>query len=363
MKKVIYIGLNGYAGSGKDTVAKMLSHILNYSFTDKQSAWESFKRNFDVTATATYPQNTLSNKCVCIAFADQLKELCANIFQIDVEAFYYKKETAWICINKDFEFTQVKPNKDHIVTAQEYTGNIDRFQNTNERFYMSIREVLVYVGTYMLQVNIGKNIFCNIVQKKIAQMPNLEYVICTDVRFLHEFDFVKKNNGIMINISRDGIKQLDNVAEHDLDEQDDFDFFLENNSDYYELFNQVWEMVYENAIFKNVCLNLYTHDGSDNYLMLREAHELFRQRDEDDNNEHVKSIYVWQLVTEYGTYRVGHDNGSIVYVDPSGGPMISVGDKLSYISDSANVMNKYLTVRKIYIDTITGYTMIETDDQ
>ena len=41
MKRVLYIGLNGYAGSGKDTVAKMLSHILNYSFSDKESAWDS----------------------------------------------------------------------------------------------------------------------------------------------------------------------------------------------------------------------------------------------------------------------------------------------------------------------------------
>ena len=29
MNKFLYIGLNGYAGSGKDTVAKMLHHILN----------------------------------------------------------------------------------------------------------------------------------------------------------------------------------------------------------------------------------------------------------------------------------------------------------------------------------------------
>jgi shikimate kinase len=55
MKRILYIGLNGYAGSGKDTVAKMLSHILNYSFSDKESAWDSFKRNFNPEETATFP--------------------------------------------------------------------------------------------------------------------------------------------------------------------------------------------------------------------------------------------------------------------------------------------------------------------
>ena len=35
--KLLYIGLNGFAGSGKDTVAKLLSVMLN-------NKWESFKQ-------------------------------------------------------------------------------------------------------------------------------------------------------------------------------------------------------------------------------------------------------------------------------------------------------------------------------
>lgn len=347
MKRTLYIGLNGYAGSGKDTVAKMISHILNYSFSDKESAWDSFKRSFNPEETATFPPNMLSNKCMCIAFADQLKDICSDMFQVPVEYFYTSKSSSWICINKGFEFTKDKPERSHILSAKDYYVGIDMYQNSNDKYYMSLREILVYVGTYVLQASISKNIFLNVVEKKIKQRTGLEYTICTDVRFIHEFDFIRKHNGVMINITRDGIQQLDNVAEHDLDEEDDFDFTIENNSDYESLFYQVWEMIHSNIIFKNISVSLSSHDGSDNYMILREDKNKYRG-------------YVWQLISEYGTSRVGHDNGNIIYVDPSGGPMINVGDYLNHISNISNILNEYHKISKIYWDTETGYLIVET---
>lgn len=348
MKRTLYIGLNGYAGSGKDTVAKMMSHILNYEFQDKETAWNSFKSSFNPEETATFPPNKLASKCICIAFADQLKEICGNMFHIPVEYFYTSKSTAWICINKGFELTREKPEPSSLLTAKDYCSGIDMYQNSNDKYYMSLREILVYVGTYVLQQSISKNIFLNVVEKKIKNRVGLEYAICTDVRFMHEFDFIRKNNGIMINIVRNGIQQLDNVAEHDLDEEDDFDFTIENNSDYESLFYQVWNMINNNIVFDNISIQLYTHDGSDNYMRLKES----------SNRYHG---YIWNLMSEYGTSRVGHDNGNIVYVDPSGGPMINVNDKLNNLSDISSVLNEYHIVKKIYWDEISGYLTIETN--
>lgn len=348
MKRTLYIGLNGYAGSGKDTVAKMMSHILNYGFSDKESAWESFKRTFNPEDTATFPPNKLASKCMCIAFADQLKEICSDMFQVPVEYFYTSKSTSWICINKGFELTREKPDPSHILTAKDYCSGIDMYQNSDDKYYMSLREILVYVGTYVLQINISKKIFLNVVEKKIKNRVGLEYAICTDVRFMHEFDFIRKNNGIMVNIVRDGIQQLDNVAEHDLDEEDDFDFTIENNSDYESLFYQVWDMINDNICFDNISIRLCSHDGSDNYMTLKDT----------PNQYHG---YIWNLMSEYGTSRVGHDNGNIVYVDPSGGPMISIGDKLNDLSDISNILNEWHVVKKIYWDTMSGYLTIETE--
>ena len=61
---------------------------------------------------------------------------------------------------------------------------------------------------------------------------------------------------------------LNNVAEHDLDDEENFDFTIENNSDYESLFYQVWDMINENVRFKNITINLYSHDCSDNFMVL-----------------------------------------------------------------------------------------------
>ena len=217
---------------------------------------------------------------------------------------------------------------------------------------MSLREILVYVGTYVLQNSISKRIFTNVVEKKINQRTNLEYAICTDVRFLHEFDFIRKHQGVMINIVRDGITQLNNVAEHDLDDEENFDFTIENNSDYESLFYQVWDMINENVRFKNITINLYSHDCSDNFMVLEETPV---------NDTYRNHGYIWYLVSEYGASRVAHDNGQIVFIDPSGGPMIEVGTLLNQYSDISNILNEYHKVKKIWFDTITGRPMIETE--
>lgn len=350
--KLLYIGLNGYAGAGKDTVAKMIAYILNYhvaynrNLSDVTSAYDAFMYRFNPDESATENENYSLNS-YSIAFADQLKEVCSKIMYIPLDYFYHNKGNSWVCINKGFEFTESKPEQSQIITASDYYYGKDSYLHNNDKFYMSLRELLVYVGTYVLQDTLGKNVFINIVNKKIQEKNAkrcIDYVICTDVRFLHEFDYIKKNNGIMINIVRDSVEQMSNVAEHDLDDQDDFDYTIENNGDYEDLFTQVWNMIMDNVEFQNRVIPLASHDGSDNYLVLKKEEGDFKR---------------WTLMSEYGTCRTGHDNGSIVFIDPSGGPMIEVGGYLHDLSDRYNHLDKVI---KIWFDEESGKPMIETKD-
>ncbi len=353
-KKLLYIGLNGYAGAGKDTVAKMISYILNNDKTQSMSVdkcYELFMKQFTPTDPATI-NNQVDIHCTCIAFADQLKYICAAMFGIDVMYFYFNKANSWICINKDFNLTMSKPDQNFIVSAEDFYIAREGYLRSEHKFYMSLRELLVYVGTYVLQDMFGKQVFINMVEKEInKKMMNqsLEYVICTDVRFLHEFDYIKSHNGIMINIVRDNVKQLENIAEHDLDGQDDFDYVIENNGDYKDLFCQVWNTLHDNIEFKNIVVQLASHDGSDNYLTLKNV--------EDDN-------HIWTLVSEYGACRICHDNGSILFVDPTGGPMIRIGDELKKLISYANYYYhddiRFQVVKKIWYDEVTGKAMIMT---
>ena len=126
MNEPLYIGLNGFAGSGKDTVAKMIKTILMYDWDNIEQCKNYYKQTYtDPTKSATYNPNAANDmteknsRVLCIAYADQLKQICSTIFGIPLERFYMNKSTAWICINHNFEYTEIRPDDEHIITAEE----------------------------------------------------------------------------------------------------------------------------------------------------------------------------------------------------------------------------------------------------
>ena len=327
MNKLLYIGLNGLAGSGKDTVAKMLKTILS-----KQ--WESleecktyyFSRYTNPTQSATFPQSLddIDSPVMCIAYADQLKEICSTIFGIPVQRFYQNKSNAWICMNDKFQYTEIKPQDGNILTAEEYYYDLSEISENNDiKYWMSLREILVYIGTYVLQQSINKQVFVNIVRNKIREEQhknhNLQYIIVTDHRFVHELEYIHENHGITITINRNSVQQLDNIAEHDLDDEEDYDYIIDNSGSYDELFKTIWDIVHEDVVFKNLTIDLYTRDNIDNYLRLVEE------------NDYRK---IYELCTPYKIQKLYRNDGKITMIDPVGGPTICTGQIIegTYIS-------------------------------
>ena len=324
-KKLVYIGLNGYAGAGKDTVAKMLKTILGRKWNSLEECKEYYNQIYtNPTWTATFHSINLdeeNNKVLCIAYADQLKMICSNIFGIPFERFYMNKSTAWVCINKDFQYTEIKPTSSNIITADEYYYGYDNYIHNNDAYWMSLREVLVYVGTYVLQKHINKKIFVNIVNNKIHELeqqnPNLEYIIITDNRFTHELDYIRNNNGITISIVRNSIEQLDNIAEHELDNIEPYyDYVIDNSHGYDELFENVWNLVVNNVYFQNITTNLFTRENIDNYLRLISV-----------NKE--KNEFVWILCTKHNLQKIYKEGDIIKLIDLTGGPVICIDEDLN----------------------------------
>ena len=322
MNKLLYIGLNGLAGSGKDTVAKMLKTILSKKWGSfEECKLYYFSRYINPTQSATFPiyEEDKNSSVMCIAYADQLKEICSSIFGIPVQRFYQNKSNAWICINDKFQYTEIKPNDDDIITAEEYYYNESSYESNNniDKQWMSLREILVYVGTYVLQQSINKQIFVNIVRNKIREEQyhnhNLEYIIVTDHRFLHELEYIRENNGITITITRNSIKQLDNIAEHDLDDQEDYDYIIDNSGSYDELFKTIWDIIHQDIIFENHTIDLYTRDNIDNYIRLVEISTY---------------NYIYQLCIPYKIQKLYKSDGKITMIDPVGGPLICVGQQI-----------------------------------
>lgn len=318
MSKLLYIGLNGYAGAGKDTVAKMLKVLLNKIdvFSNIDEFNEFYKNtHIDPTKSATFnAYNYFENDAVlCIAYADQLKEICSTMFGIPIERFYMNKSNAWICINDKFQYTEIKPAEDRIMTADEYYYSSNSINEDDTSYWMSLREILVYVGTYVLQRAVNKRIFVNIVRNKIKEAqrrnPFLKYVIITDNRFSHELEFIHENNGITMTIVRDSILQLDNIAEHDLDDVQSYDYVVDNSGTYDELIQTVWDIVKQDIEFSNQIEELYTRDNVDNYLRLV-------------NKTDGKNVY--KLCAPLGMQQIYGSGESYTAINPIGGPMICV---------------------------------------
>ena len=346
MKNVLYIGLNGYAGAGKDTVAKMLKTILGHKWNSLEECKEFYQKTYiDPTWTATYHVNNLDpdNKGVlCVAYADQLKKICATIFGINYQRFYENKSNAWICINDKFQYTEIKPPSNYIITADEYYYGIDEYKHNEDKYWMSLREILVYVGTYVLQMNINKNTFVNIVNNYTIQAtkenPDLEFVIVTDNRFIHELDYIREKHGITITITRDSIEQLDNIAEHDLDDVFNYDFTIDNSYGYDELFEQVWNLVHDNPEFQNQTINLTTRENINNYLRLTAINT--------DNGIE----YVYKLCSPYHIQKIYQEGDTITLISLVGGPNISLNNYIE--TDEENL---FVTNIKIDSETNTFY--------
>lgn len=337
MNKLLYIGLNGFAGSGKDTLAKMLYCILNKNWESKEECYKFFSEHLSTSiqpyATFNIENNMVNDKCTCIAFADRLKEICSAIFGIPIEYFYTNKANSWVCINKNFEYTENTPDQSKIITADDMHSCLDTYIDSNEKYYMSLRDILVYVGTYICQYHINNLTFVNGVKNKIfsylrdQKYNNLKYVICTDVRFMHEYEFIRDNSGIMINIIRDNVMQSSDIAEHGLDmlDEESYDFTIKNNGTYEDLFNSVWDMVHNSIEFSNNIIELQSRNLVSNidnpYL-----------RKVDDN--------LYKLCLNGNKLnRITYSSGFINMIDPIGGPELRLDNQINN-----------LTIKKIIYD-------------
>ena len=162
------IGISGKKGCGKDTVSDYICE--KYKF-------------------------------IKLDFAGPLKECCKNIFNFDNEQLYGN--------NKE--------------VVDEFWG-------------VTPREIMQYLGTDLFRYslknkfpNIGENIWVMLMENKIKKLKNTNIII-SDVRFVNEFDMIKKLGGVVIRVDRNQDKNekfKDHISENNLF---NFDNLLYNNS-------------------------------------------------------------------------------------------------------------------------------------
>jgi hypothetical protein len=184
------IGINGYAGSGKDTVGTILQQI------DKDSHWEIKK------------------------WAGKLKQVAELLTGIPVEKF------------EDQEFKKTNLGKQWN----------DRINNP-----MSVRDFLQKLGTEGLRDGLHTNTWVNALMADYRCVPadrapngwDCDNWIITDTRFPNEAQAIKDADGIIIRVTRPGIGPVnDHPSETGLN-QWKFDYEIQNDGTLENLINSV----------------------------------------------------------------------------------------------------------------------------
>lgn len=194
-----FITLAGKKQTGKDTSASFISEIL----LEK-----------GVQSTITH-------------FADSLKQACHIIFGIpleDMETEEGKKKLTEI----------VWPWRAEIPLSYKELGRKNPFawkllkykEYPKLKKYMTVREVLQFVGTELFREQLDPDIWVKSVFRKQYLTP---VVIVADARFPNEADFAK-NHGVLINVKRPIIDSGDNHAsETALNNYNKYDIIINND--------------------------------------------------------------------------------------------------------------------------------------
>lgn len=214
MNKIIAI--SGLKNSGKTEAAKMMEYLLNTpSFFHNYFCFKHLPR--------------ICNKWKLVAFAGTLKQMLADMLNIDVDKFENRsfKENTFI----DLQTLKIveQPNKlsDGVFTTM--LKNKDTLQDQT----LSVRQLMQYFGTEICHKYFGKKVWIN------TTLNHNTNLIVSDLRFKTEAEEVKKRNGKLIYISRQGTEVGNHASEKEVVEMlnnQEFDIVVYNNSTLKDLF-------------------------------------------------------------------------------------------------------------------------------
>jgi hypothetical protein len=179
------IGLSGYAKSGKDTVADIIISIDSKQWVVKK-------------------------------FSGKLKQIASLLTGIDINKF------------EDQDF------KDQIMPLEW----VEQWVEGTTKYYkiMKVRDFLQKLGTEAVRDGLHKNAWVNAlmsdyygiydIDTDVTNMPNW---IITDCRFPNEFEAIRQSGGVVIRISRNGVKPVNAHPSEIALDGFDFDYVIENN--------------------------------------------------------------------------------------------------------------------------------------
>jgi len=225
------IGISGLKGSGKDETAQMLQFCLNTpKILHRYCIYKRFNKYF-------------KQKYKIHRFADPLKRVLATLLSVNVESFESRdfKENFYLDFNtlNIYQKHLVEASNPDLILPDNKFSKLAKDLNVNliEGYFLSVRQVLQYVGTEVMRTFLGNRLWI------LATFKNPDkYKIISDVRFKVEYEEIKKRDGIVIHIQRPGCKVGTHASEKEVQEMfanKQFTYFINNTGSLQDLFRDV----------------------------------------------------------------------------------------------------------------------------
>lgn len=232
INKVTIVGIKGFKGSGKDTVASMISYILHDGIT---------KASYD-TWLLYHKNDFIENDEIIIHFADKLKDDISEFCGIDrklldrqeiKENYYYNFKTGIVSTNiKDIDCV--------INTVLEY-DNLSTLLLLNNNVSIKIRALLQYYGTNVIRNHFWHEAFIRYTMNKAFDIRNSKgQCIIADARFEDECMAIKYYGGKIIRVDR-RVNNDNHESEQIKISQDDY--VIDNTGTLVGLFYKVLKFV------------------------------------------------------------------------------------------------------------------------
>jgi ABC-type oligopeptide transport system ATPase subunit len=201
------IGINGYSGSGKDTIGTIIQY-LNCTNLGNVSIEDAVK---DYSDHEWWLQD--QSGWEVMKFAGKLKDIASHLTGIDREKF------------EDQEFKKT-------VLGTEWWTTCDEGLQP-----MTVRDLLQKLGTECMRTGLHTNTWVNALFADYKPDDDGYYPnwVVTDTRFENEAKAIKDKKGIIIRVDRPGVTPINaHPSETGLDHWK-FDYKIVNNSDLFDL--------------------------------------------------------------------------------------------------------------------------------
>lgn len=240
INKVTIVGIKGFKGSGKDTVASMISYILHDGI---------MKATYD-TWLLYHKNEFVENNEIIIHFADKLKDDISEFCGIDrklldrqdiKEENYYNFKTGIVSTNiKDATYVVDKCN-DAILKYNDLSSYLVLYNNNVS---IKIRALLQYYGTNIIRNHFWREAFIRYTMNKAFDIKNSKgQCIIADARFEDECMAIKDCGGMIIRVDRKSSN--DNHESHESEQItiNKDDYVIDNTGTLVGLFYKVLKFV------------------------------------------------------------------------------------------------------------------------